>query len=76
MSISRHLFGGIARSGELIKADPMPVSQAEIGLATWLGSGCTGRAMTEGPGAIDILNHEIQKRVDEGIGVVEKGAPG
>lgn len=75
MSISRHLFAGIARSDELIKADSMPVSQAEIGLATWLASGCTGRAMAEGPLAIDILNQEIRKRVEEGIGVVEKGAP-
>jgi len=31
--------------------------------------------MTEGPGAIAILTQEVKKRVDEGIGVVEKGAP-
>jgi len=75
MSISRHLFKGVSVSNELIKADPTPISQAEIGLATWLATGCTGRAMNDGPGAIDILNLEIKKRVDEGIGVVEKGAP-
>lgn len=75
ISISRYLYSGIGHCGELIKADPMPISQAEVGLAMWLTSGCTGRAMSEGPSAIDILNQEIKRRVDEGIGVVEKGAP-
>ena len=75
MSVSRHLFSGISRSNRLIKADPMPVSQAEVGLATWLATGCTGRAIKDGPAAIDILNQEIQERVEQGIGIMEKGAP-
>ena len=75
MSVSRELYRGIAQSDELTKADPMPVSQAEIGLAMWLSSGCTGRAMNEGPSDITILNQEIKKRVDKGIGVLERGAP-
>jgi len=75
MNVSRQLFGGIARLARLMDADPMPVSQAEVGLATWLSSGCTGRAMKEGPEAIAILNEEVKKRVDEGVGAVAKGAP-
>ena len=75
MSISRHLYSSIGQSDELLKADPMPVSQTAVGLAMWMSSGCTGRAMDEAPSAITILNQEIKKRVDEGIGVVEKGAP-
>lgn len=75
MAASRHLFSGISRSNKLINTDPVPISQAEVGLATWLATGCTGRAMKEGPLAIDILNQEIEERVAQGIGVVEKGAP-
>ncbi|HEX75308.1 MAG TPA: 2-hydroxyacyl-CoA dehydratase [Dehalococcoidia bacterium] len=75
LSIRRQLYRGIKESDDLMKADPMPVSQAEIGLVMWLASGCTGRAMDEGPRAVATLNQEIKKRVDEGIGVVEKGAP-
>jgi benzoyl-CoA reductase/2-hydroxyglutaryl-CoA dehydratase subunit BcrC/BadD/HgdB len=75
LSINRQLYSGIGRLAKLMKADPLPVSQAEIGLATWLSSGSTGRASTEGPAAIDILTREIEERAEKGIGVVEKGAP-
>jgi len=75
MSVSRQLYSGISQLAGLMKADPMPVSQTAVGLATWLSSGSVGRAITEGPGAIAVLNEEVKKRVDEGIGVVEKGAP-
>ncbi len=75
MSISRQLYGGIAQIARLLNADPMPINQAEVALATWLSSGCTGRAMKEGPEAIAILIQEIKERIDKGIGVVEKGAP-
>ncbi len=75
MTVSRELYTGIGQLDELMMADPMPVSQAEIGLATWFSRASTGRAMTEGPAAVAILTQEIKKRIDEGIGVVEKGAP-
>ncbi len=75
MSISRHVYSNIRQSDEFAKADPIPISQVEIGLAMWLSSGCTGRAMDEAPGAIALLNREIKEKVDKGIGVVEKGAP-
>jgi benzoyl-CoA reductase/2-hydroxyglutaryl-CoA dehydratase subunit BcrC/BadD/HgdB len=75
MSVSRQLYSSISQLDELMKADPMPVSGAGIGLATWLSSGSTGKAMLEGPEAIAILTQEIRKRVEEGVGVVEKGAP-
>jgi len=75
MSISRQLYRAIGQFAQFMKADPIPVSQAEIGLAMWLSSGSTFRAMTEGPEAIRILAQEMQERVHKGIGVVEKGAP-
>lgn len=75
MSTSRQLYGGLSQLTKLMMADPMPVSQAEIELATWLFSGSTGRATDEGPNAIAILTQEVKKRIDEGVGVVEKGAP-
>lgn len=75
MSVSRELFGAIGQLDELLKADPMPISQAAIGLALWLASGSTGRAMIEGPKAIEILIQEVKKRISDGIGIVEKGAP-
>jgi len=74
-SISRHIFSGIGQLTKLMKADPVPVSAAEQELAQILATASTGRAMTEVPEALDILVQEVKKRVDEGIGVVEKGAP-
>ena len=75
MSVSIELYRAIGRLDELMKADPLPMGQAEIGLAMWLSSGSSIRAMKEGPGAVNILTQEIKERVEKGIGVVEKGAP-
>jgi len=72
---SRHLFRAIGRLTQLMMADPMPVSAVEAGLALQLAAGSTGRAMTEGPEAVDILCDEVEKRVEAGTGMVEKGAP-
>jgi hypothetical protein len=75
MSISRHLFHSIGQLTQLAMADPMPISSVEVGLALQLSAGSTGKAITEGPEAIDILCQEVKQRIDRGIGVVEKGAP-
>jgi len=56
-------------------ADPMPISAVETGLALELAAGSTGSAISEGPEAVDILTKEVKKRVEEGIGTIEKGAP-
>jgi len=75
MSVSRALYGAQGRLARLMAADPMPISAVESGLAVILAAASTGRAMSEGPEAISILCEEVEKRVEAGIGVVEKGAP-
>ena len=75
MATSRELYGALGRLTRLMTADPMPISGVEVGLALQLTAGSTGRAMSEGPEAVSILCEEVEKRVKEGIGVVEKGAP-
>lgn len=75
MSTSRTLFSELAHLTRLMMADPVPISEAEIGLALVLSFASTGRAMTEGAEAISILCEDTQKRVDAGIGQVAKGAP-
>ena len=74
-SVAGQLFGAIGELSQLMRADPMPISVAELEIARFLVTGSTGKAVTYGPEAIATLNQEAKKRVDEGIGVVEKGAP-
>jgi benzoyl-CoA reductase/2-hydroxyglutaryl-CoA dehydratase subunit BcrC/BadD/HgdB len=69
MSVSRQLYSSISQLDELMKADPMPVSGAGIGLATWLSSGSTGKAMLEGPEAIAILTQETRMMENAGLAV-------
>ncbi len=75
MSISRELFKAQGRLTRLMTADPQPLSAVALGLALQLTTGSTGRAISEGPEAVSILCDEVEKRVEQGIGVVEKGAP-
>jgi len=75
MASSRTLYSAQGRLTRLMTADPMPISSVEIGLALQLTAGSTGRAMSEGPEAVAILCDDVEKRVAQGIGVVEKGAP-
>jgi len=75
MSVSRHLFRAIGQLTQLMTADPVPISAVETELALELAAGSTGRAMTEGPEAVDILTEEVKQRVEAGIGALEKGAP-
>jgi benzoyl-CoA reductase/2-hydroxyglutaryl-CoA dehydratase subunit BcrC/BadD/HgdB len=74
-AISRDFYSGVGKLVQLMQADPMPISQVELELPLNLGAACTGRAVAEGAKALAILIEEVKKRVDEGIGVVEKGAP-
>jgi len=75
IATSRHLFRAIGRLTQLMMADPMPISSIEAGLALQLAAGSTGRSMSEGPQAVDTLCEEVEKRVEAGTGVVDKGAP-
>ena len=65
----------LARLAEVMKADPVPVSIAELELLEALSGSSTGRGIQEGIKAMDILIHELEERVKAGKGVTEKGAP-
>jgi len=75
IAVSGQLFAAIGELSQLMRADPMPISVAELEIARFLVTGSTGKAVSHGPEAIATLSQEVKKRVDEGLGVVEKGAP-
>lgn len=57
------------------KADPLPLSEKDWINVFDLGSLCSGRASKEGIAVMDSLFKEVQERVDQGKGVLKKGAP-
>ncbi|MDD5703805.1 MAG: 2-hydroxyacyl-CoA dehydratase family protein [Dehalococcoidales bacterium] len=57
------------------KTDPLPLSEKEWQNVFEVVTLCSGRAVREGVEAVTTLYKEVKKRVDEGIGVLEKGAP-
>jgi benzoyl-CoA reductase/2-hydroxyglutaryl-CoA dehydratase subunit BcrC/BadD/HgdB len=75
MGTSRAMLSALGRLTHLMMADPMPVSGIASGMAVNLAGASTGRSMTEGPDALEALCAEVQERVDQGKGIVEKGAP-
>ena len=68
-------YSRLGRLTELMRADPVPLSAVEMGLATILGAAVTGRGVPEAYQAMDILTKETKQRIAKGHGVVEKGAP-
>jgi len=60
---------------QLRQADPLPLSQNDYQLVSVLASACIKRGLQEGVEALSILRGEVEKRVNDGIGVAEKGAP-
>jgi benzoyl-CoA reductase/2-hydroxyglutaryl-CoA dehydratase subunit BcrC/BadD/HgdB len=76
-SRSRHVFGALNELVDLMmSADPQPISIVDVEVARRLTNGSTSsRIMNEGAKAIALLNQELKERIDNGIGVVEKGAP-
>ena len=75
MSVTRRLFSALAELTMLMQADPMPISGVEQELALNLAAASTGRAISEGPDAVETLNREVKQRVEKGVGVVKKGSP-
>ncbi len=75
MATSRGLFSALGRMTYLMMADPVPISAVVSGLALNLAAASTGRSMSDGPGAVAILCEEVQERVDNGFGIMKKGAP-
>ena len=72
---SRAFVKNLLRLLDLMRADPVPVSIAELELLEALPGSSTGRGIREGIKATEILIHELEKRVEAGIGAMEKGAP-
>jgi len=60
---------------ELGRVEPKPISQVDLNPFWRLVSVPGGGSLREGKEAIEILTKEVEKRVAEGKGVVEKGAP-
>ena len=60
---------------EFLKVDPMPISLVDLAPVWWFSTAPERRSITEGFKAIAALTKEVKKRVDKGVGVVEKGAP-
>lgn len=61
------------RIQELRQADPLPLSQSDYHLAMSLAN--IGRGLREGPEVLDDLVVELEKRIADGKGIMEKGAP-
>jgi hypothetical protein len=72
---SQSFRDNLVRLVELMKADPVPLSIVDLELLEALSGSSTGRGIREGIKAMDILIHELEKRVEDGIGATEKGAP-
>jgi len=60
---------------DYLKRDPMPMSLVDLAPVWWFSTTTERRGITEGFGVIAALTEEIKKKVDEGAGAVEKGAP-
>jgi hypothetical protein len=72
---SRAFVNNLLTLLDLMRADPVPVSIAELELLEGLSGASTGRGIREGIKAMEILIHELEERVKAGIGTTEKGAP-
>jgi hypothetical protein len=55
-------------------SDPIPISQVDLALISWM-TNTAFRYRDEANEAIIILLKELKRRIEEGKGVVEKGAP-
>jgi len=53
----------------------VPLRQNDYKIVNDLASSCINRGLQEGVAVVNILREEIEKRVSDGKGVVEKGAP-
>jgi benzoyl-CoA reductase/2-hydroxyglutaryl-CoA dehydratase subunit BcrC/BadD/HgdB len=65
----------VQRMIELAKVEPKPISQVDLNPFWRLVSVPGRKALEEGKEVIGILTREVEKRVEEGKGVMGKGAP-
>jgi len=75
MATSRHFAEAAGKLGQLMCADPPPVSAVVSGLVGNLAAASTGRSISEGPQAVSLLCQEVEERVEKGTGIMEKDAP-
>jgi hypothetical protein len=72
----REFYKRILELNQLVmETDPVPLSTADTFLTIMLMAACTGRGVTEGYKALNVLIEETRERIDRGVGVTEKGAP-
>jgi hypothetical protein len=69
------LYYALVGLWDFMRKDPVPISQADLSPIFWILSSPERRSMAEAFDAVAALTIEAKRRTDEGIGVVEKGAP-
>jgi len=69
------LFNAGTQIWPLMSADPVPLRHADLAVSLRLASVGSRRALREGIPALNLLCSEVKKRVEKGIGVVQKSAP-
>ncbi len=74
-ALNDRLFRASGELWEFMKADPVPLSQNDFTVIARIVYSATRRAALEGEEALDILSEEVRKRVNDGVGAVERGAP-
>jgi benzoyl-CoA reductase/2-hydroxyglutaryl-CoA dehydratase subunit BcrC/BadD/HgdB len=75
MAEEAELFKAASSLYTVMKADPILISQKDLKIAQELASICSRRCMREGTPALQELKQELEKRVNRGVGRVDKGAP-
>jgi len=69
------LWYGMQQTWQMMKADPQPISSVDLGLFYWMIAIPDRNMLQDGMKVIGTLAREVKRKVDEGQGVVEKGAP-
>jgi len=75
MAEEAKLFRAGAGLWALMDNDPVPIGLKDLSLALYLPAVCSRRFMQEATPVLLELNQELQQRVNQGLGVGEKGAP-
>ena len=69
------LSGVSSQIRQLTQTDPVPLGQNSYKIVNGLAASCITRGLREGVAVLNTLREEIEKRVNEGRGVIEEGAP-
>jgi benzoyl-CoA reductase/2-hydroxyglutaryl-CoA dehydratase subunit BcrC/BadD/HgdB len=65
----------ISKIRQLTQKDPTPMGHNNYAIVSHLGASCIKRVLREGVDVLNILREELEKRINEGKGILEKGAP-